>query len=126
MTNSAPAKNTPAFYAQAAISFGVATTAVIIGIIYLPVGGWIRAFLALGALYLVTSTFTLAKCVRDQQESGSVVNRLDQVRLERLLAEFDPYNVQTPNLAPVGPYAMSTPMPMPESNRQQQPQYNAS
>jgi hypothetical protein len=30
--------------------------------------------------------------------SGRV--RLDQVRLERLLAEFDPYHSQTPHLAP--------------------------
>jgi hypothetical protein len=42
----------------------------------------------------VTSTFSLAKCVRDAQESGAVVSRLDQVRLDRLLAEFDPYQVQ--------------------------------
>jgi hypothetical protein len=36
------------------------------------------------------ATFTLAKCVRDAQENGNVISRLDQVRLERLLAEFDP------------------------------------
>jgi hypothetical protein len=92
-------KTTTAFYAQSAISFAIALGGLVIGIIYLQANGWVRAFLALGALYLVTSTFTLAKCVRDQQENTSVISRLDQARLERLLAEFDPY--QPPNLGSV-------------------------
>jgi hypothetical protein len=96
MTNPTNSKNTTAFYAQAAISFGLALFGMIVGELYLPVDGWIRAFLALATLFLVTSTFTLAKCIRDQQESGSVVSRLDQARLERLLAEFDPYHSQLP------------------------------
>lgn len=103
MTTPTAAKNTTAFYAQAAISFGLALFGLIIGEMYLPVIGWVRAFLALATLFLVTSTFTLAKCVRDAQESGSVVSRLDQVRLERLLAEFDPYHSQTPPLPPAQP-----------------------
>ena len=37
--------------------------------------------------------------MRDQQENVSVISRLDQARLERLLAEFDPY--QTPNYGPL-------------------------
>jgi hypothetical protein len=60
----------------------------------LPLGGWPRAFLALGLLYVVTSTFTLAKCVRDQQESTSVVSRVDQARLDKFLAEHDPFQAQ--------------------------------
>ena len=50
-----------------------------------------RAFLALGLLYVVTSTFTLAKCVRDQQETSQVVQRVDQARLERFIAEHNPF-----------------------------------
>ncbi|RSD20213.1 YiaA/YiaB family inner membrane protein [Amycolatopsis eburnea] len=82
---------TTAFYVQAALSFGLALAAVTGGIAYLPVDGWVRGFLALGMLYLVTSTFTLAKCVRDRQDETSVVSRVDQARLEKLLAEHDPY-----------------------------------
>ena len=82
---------TTAFYVQAALSFGLALTAVTGGIVYLPVDGWVRGFLALGMLYLVTSTFTLAKCVRDRQDETSVVSRVDQARLDKLLAEHDPF-----------------------------------
>lgn len=69
MNTQNPTKTTTAFYAQAALSFGVALIAVLFGILYLPVDGWVRAFLGLGSLYLVTSSFTLAKCVRDHQEA---------------------------------------------------------
>jgi hypothetical protein len=62
-----------------------------IGISYLPIGGWIRGFLGAGLLYAVTSTFTLAKCVRDQPDASRVVHRVDEVRLERFLAEHDPF-----------------------------------
>jgi hypothetical protein len=87
-TTPSPAPNTPAFFAQAAISFGVAAIAVGIGIgiTYLPVDRWIRGFLAIGALFLVSSAFTLAKCVRDHQESQQG-SRMDMARLEWLLAE---------------------------------------
>jgi hypothetical protein len=84
-------KVTTAFYAQAAASFAISLLSVAVGIFYLPVGGWIRAFLAMGLLYVVTSAFTLAKCVRDAQESQYVVSRLDQARVDRILAEHDPW-----------------------------------
>ena len=84
-------KQTPAFYLQAAISFAVSLGAVVLGIAYLPVDGWVRSFLALGVLYVVTSSFTLAKCVRDQHEISRVVHRVDEARLERFLAEHDPF-----------------------------------
>ena len=61
-------KTTYAFYLQSAISFGLALMFVVGGIYFLPADGWIRAFLGLGALFLVNSSFALAKCIRDQQE----------------------------------------------------------
>ena len=92
MTTPHNSKNTAAFYLQAALSFGIALLSVCAGIAYLPVDPWPRAFLALGAVFLVTSSFTLAKCVRDAQESDRAFSRLDAARLERLLADYDPFN----------------------------------
>ena len=83
-------KPTSAFFAQATISFGVSMAGVLLGVAYLPVSGWMRAFLALGLLYAVTSAFTLAKCVRDNHEANTVVHRVDEARLERFLTEYDP------------------------------------
>lgn len=84
-------KNTNAFFLQAGISFAVALLTMIFAVLYLPVDSWIRAFLGLGIMYLTTSTFTLAKCVRDAQEHQTVYARLDQARVERILAEHDPF-----------------------------------
>lgn len=84
-------KNTSAFFLQAGISFGIALLTMIFAVIYLPVDPWIRAFLGLGTLFLTTSSFTLAKCVRDAQENQYVVARLDQARVDKLLAEHDPF-----------------------------------
>jgi hypothetical protein len=89
-------RTTTAFYFQAAASFGVSITAVGFGIAYLPLGAWVRAFLAVGTLYTVTSAFTLAKCVRDRQEETAIVSRVDQARLDKLLAEQDLLRVNTP------------------------------
>jgi hypothetical protein len=55
---------------------------------------WIRGFLALGLLYVVTSSFTLAKCVRDRQEETALVSRVDQARLDKLLTEQDLLRVE--------------------------------
>lgn len=82
-------RTTTAFFTQAAISFAVSLAATLIGIGYLADSPWVRAFLALGLLYVVTSAFTLAKCVRDRQEEGAIVSRVDQARLDKLLAEQD-------------------------------------
>ncbi|HYN96111.1 MAG TPA: YiaA/YiaB family inner membrane protein [Pilimelia sp.] len=91
MTTSPQSKTTTAFYAQAVISFAVSVIAVATAVCYLPVDRWIRAFLGLGLLYVVTSAFTLAKCVRDEQETNTVLSRVDQARLEKLLAAHDPF-----------------------------------
>ena len=88
-----PSRTTPAFFLQAGISFGVALGAVGTGIAYLPVDRWVRAFLGIGTLFLISSCFTLAKCVRDQQEASTVRVRVDEARLDKLLAEHDPFRV---------------------------------
>lgn len=84
-------QNTAAFYGQAVASFAVAMAATAIGIFRLNADAWVRAFLAIAVLYLVTSAFTLSKVIRDRQEAGQITSRVDQARLEKLLAEHDPF-----------------------------------
>lgn len=84
-------QGTAAFYGQAVASFGVAMGAVALGIYFLDADAWVRGFLAIGVLYLVTSCFTLAKVIRDRQEEGRIASRVDQARLEKILAEHDPF-----------------------------------
>ncbi|QLY31585.1 YiaA/YiaB family inner membrane protein [Nocardia huaxiensis] len=94
-TPSAQTKSTTAFLAQAAIAFGISFSALIIGILYLPLDIWQRGFLAMTVLFLTSSTFTLAKVIRDQHESSKVHSRIDEARMEKLMAEHDPFKVMT-------------------------------
>ena len=84
-------KNTTAFAAQAAISFGASLFAMLVAVYFMDADPWIKGFLALGTLYLTTSTFTLAKVVRDMQEDQRVFHRIDQARVDKILAEHDPF-----------------------------------
>jgi len=92
MDNHTPsAKNTAAFYMQSAIAFGLALCTMLLAIYLLPSDPWPKAFLALGTLFLTTSAFSLAKCVRDAQESLSVTARLEQARVDKILSEHNPW-----------------------------------
>ncbi|WP_344329282.1 YiaA/YiaB family inner membrane protein [Streptomyces macrosporus] len=83
---------TAAFFVQAVLSFGLSLLAVALGVAYMPMGPWERGFLALGVLFLVSSTFTLAKCVRDRQEMQEMTSRVDKARLDKLITEHDPFD----------------------------------
>jgi hypothetical protein len=83
-------KTTAAFFVQAGVAFGVSFLGALGGIYFLPLDPWQRLFLAMTVLFLVTSSFTLAKVIRDQQEAATVRVRLDEARLEKLLAEHSP------------------------------------
>jgi hypothetical protein len=61
------------------------------GVMFLPLDIWQRLFLAMTVLFLVTSSFTLAKVIRDQEEAATIRVRLDEARIEKLLAEHNPF-----------------------------------
>jgi hypothetical protein len=90
-----PSKNTAAFFLQAAIGFGVSLFGVLGRILCLPLDLWQRLFLAMTVLFLVTSSFTLAKVVRDQEEATTIRVRLDEARMEKLLAEHNPFTTMS-------------------------------
>ncbi|MER5384888.1 YiaA/YiaB family inner membrane protein [Streptomyces sp. NBC_00647] len=69
-------QNTAAFYGQAVASFSVAMAATALGIFKLHADAWVRGFLAIAVLYLVTSSFTLAKVIRDRQDGGRPGGRM--------------------------------------------------
>ncbi|MFM9447734.1 YiaA/YiaB family inner membrane protein [Streptomyces acidiscabies] len=91
MSDTPKQQSTAAFYGQSVASFAIAMAATTVGIYQLSADAWVRAFLAIAVLYLVTSCFTLAKVIRDRQEASTIVGRVDQARLEKLLAEHDPF-----------------------------------
>ena len=91
MTKPPAPTTTAAFQLQAVLSFGVSTGSVL-DRHRLPAGDrWIRAFLALGLLYVVTPRSPSPRRVRDAQEASAVCSRVDEARLDSFLAEHDPF-----------------------------------
>src|SRR5262245_9052011 len=85
---------TAACFAQAAISFAISSSTVVVGIVFLPVDEWVRAFLGIGVLYTISSAFTLSKVIRDRQEEVSVSGRVERARVDKLLAEHVHFKVE--------------------------------
>jgi hypothetical protein len=50
-------------------SFGISTFLISLGLFFLPVSWWEKGYLGIGLAWMVTSTFTLAKTVRDNEEA---------------------------------------------------------
>lgn len=82
--------HSPAWIAQAWISFGVSVCATAIGICYLPVDGWVKGYLGMGFVFTVGSTISVSKTVRDMHEAQKLAVQVDELRVERLLAEHHP------------------------------------
>lgn len=64
--------NTMAWKFQVWVSFVASTGTMALGILYLPVDLWTKAFFAMGLLFTVASCFGLAKTVRDEHEETAL------------------------------------------------------
>ena len=59
---------------------------VVVGIVPAPVDLAMKGYFAMGALMLIQSCITLTKTIRDNDEAGKLVNRID-AKTERLLMD---------------------------------------
>ena len=78
-----------AWVAFAHITFAISLGLMVVGICALPVGLWIRGYLGIGLFFCVNATLTLSKTLRDNHEAKKIVNRISEVKTERMLKEFD-------------------------------------
>jgi hypothetical protein len=81
--------NTAAWVTFTYISFGIAAFMTAVGIWALPGDLWQKGYMAMAAIMLTGSCFTLAKTVRDEQEGKRLTNRLDEARAEKLLLDVE-------------------------------------
>jgi hypothetical protein len=65
--NPALQQDTPAWTMQAWASFFLALIAACVGIYYLPAPPWVKGYATMGLFFMIGSTFTLAKTVRDNR-----------------------------------------------------------
>lgn len=74
---------------QVWLGFACAIGSTGIGIAYLPIAIWVKAFLGMGLLFTVNSCFALAKTLRDDHEATRLISRLDDAKAEKILREFE-------------------------------------
>ena len=82
-------QDSPAFVAFTQITFVIALAGMIVGICFLPVEIWIRGYLGIGLFFCVSSTIVLSKTMRDLHEGKKIVNKIADIKTERILKEFD-------------------------------------
>lgn len=69
-------------------SFGIALAAMLGGIVLSPIDFIIKAYFSLCALFLVSSTITLSKTMRDQHESTRIMNKISEAKTQQLINEY--------------------------------------
>ncbi|HZR36589.1 MAG TPA: YiaA/YiaB family inner membrane protein [Nevskia sp.] len=81
-------QDSPAWLFFVKVSFTAALAGMVFGVAVMPVEIWMRGYMILGTLFLVGSTFTLAKTMRDEFENAKLINQIAQARAEKLLQEY--------------------------------------
>ena len=71
------------------LTFAVSVMATFVGVFFLPVDLWIKGYVAMGMLFSIGSTITLSKTVRDEHEAKKLINKINEVKTERMLKEYD-------------------------------------
>jgi hypothetical protein len=69
------------------VSFAAALTMVIGGVVLMPLDLPMKGYLAMGVVMLSQSCITLTKTIRDNDEAGKLVNRIEDAKTERLLMD---------------------------------------
>ena len=70
-------------------SFAASVGMVALGIAFLPVDLAVRGYMAIGMLLLVQSSIVVTKTMRDQHEGARLHKRIEEARVEELLAKAD-------------------------------------
>lgn len=80
-----------AWVIQTWLSFIISISTTAIGIIYLPVNGWIKGYMGMGLIFTVGSTISLTKTQRDLYEAEKLTHKVEEARVEKILTEHDSY-----------------------------------
>lgn len=78
-----------AWVIQTWLSFIVSISVTSIGIIYLPANTWIKAFMGMGLISTIGSTISLTKTQRDLHEGKKLISKVEEARVEKILAEHN-------------------------------------
>lgn len=70
------------------MSFAIAVLAVVCGVLFAPVDLLVKGYLGLSALFLVSTTITLSKTLRDEHESQRLIAKINDAKTAQLIKEL--------------------------------------
>lgn len=70
------------------LSFSIALTSMATGILFMPGGLVIQGYFAICSLFLVSSTITLSKTLRDEHESHRLISKINDAKTNKILNEY--------------------------------------
>ncbi len=82
-------KDSAAWIFQTWASFVLSISITTVGIVNMPVNVWIKGFMGMGLAFSVGSGFTLAKTMRDLHESKRLTYKIEEAKVEQLLAQHN-------------------------------------
>jgi hypothetical protein len=88
----APTAHTSAWIAQTWLSFILSIGATSTGLLFMPGNLWMKGYMGMGLMFSVGSTASLSKTIRDMEESKRLINRVDEAKLEKLLADHNVFH----------------------------------
>ena len=82
-------RDSPGWIFQVWTAFIVSSSLTLSGIYFAPVDWWVKGYFAMGVLFTVGSTFSLAKTLRDKFENDKIVNRIASAKTEKILHDYE-------------------------------------
>ncbi len=80
-------RHSPAWIVFTYISFAASVGMLVVGVVVMPLDLAMKGYLAMGVTMLVQSCITLTKTLRDNEEAGKLVSRIEDAKTERLLMD---------------------------------------
>jgi hypothetical protein len=88
MNGNYPLKDTGAWKMFTMASFGIACAMMAGGIYFLEASFAAKGFYAMAALMLVHTSISITKTMRDAEEAGRFINKLEDAKTEKLLMDM--------------------------------------
>ncbi|TGS65811.1 hypothetical protein EN844_16545 [Mesorhizobium sp. M3A.F.Ca.ET.201.01.1.1] len=91
-TNSYAPKDSGAWQMFTMASFAIAASMMAGGIYFMEASFAAKGFYAMAAIMLVHTSITITKTLRDAEEAGRFINRLEDAKAEKLLMDINRSN----------------------------------
>ena len=69
-------------------SFAVALAATAAGIVFIPTDFLVKGYMGICALFLVSTSITLSKTLRDEHEGQRLLNKISEAKTKQLIKEY--------------------------------------